>query len=377
MDGPNARAKPDVHEAYVTFRRSEDAYNAFVANRNDTKSSDELITVLPVDTWKVAPVLGMKDELEELSHRIEEVDEAEDPRFVYRMYITPGMLLRVFRSFLRVSKTFLDGLDLLYELDDSDDESTEDESEESDESEETGETEGAMTEEATESDDESTDSEEVDDPDEELDCLSDREFEKRISEVIVKNLDFMESDFTTLAIRKNYISREMLQWFAPVLKHLHKLTIHTVRNCNILYAMASYCPNVQSFHLDGKKWTGEFEQMPAEAWPSLKELFLNINTWSDEDKRKLHQFIEMNSQILSLQIELPIDLDLLATIGKTLVDLNTLAFVRNNFEGLNVVLDSLAGLTEMRGLKMSALKVEKNHLNGLIKVFNIKHRRYF
>lgn len=363
VDGLHARAKPDVHEAYVTFHRSLDAYNAFVANRNDTKSSDGLITVLPVDTWKIAPVLSIKDELEELSNRIEEVDEVEDPRFVYRMYITPGMLLRVFRSFLRVSKAFLDGLDLLYELDDSDDALLEDESEESDESEETGETE-----EATESDDESIDSE--DDPDKQLDCLSNHEFEKRISEVIVKNLGFLETQLSTLAIRKKCISTEMLQWFAPVLKNLHKLTIHTVRNCNILYAMVSYCPNVQSFHLDGKKWSGEFEQMPAEPWPSLKELYLNIITWSDEDKRKLHQFIEMNSQILSLQIELPIDLDLLATIGKTLVDLNTLAFVRNNFEGLNVVLDSLAGLTEMRGLKMSALNVEKNHLNGLIKVMN-------
>ncbi|XP_055304260.1 uncharacterized protein LOC129569451 [Sitodiplosis mosellana] len=374
VNGANAKAKPDVHEAYITFNRSEDAYKAFVDNRNDTKSSDELITLLPIDTWKVAPVQSKDDELTELSRRIEDVDEDEDPRFIYRMYITPAMLLKVFRAFLRISKSFLNGLDLNYELDESDDESDESDDElfdketvkydpESDASEQTDQTEESTSQEATENEDESSDSEETD-PDAELDCLNNHEFEKRISEVIVKNLG---PKFETLSIRKDHISWEMLQWFAPVLKQLNKLTIHIVSNCNILYAMPSYCANVQSFHLDGNEWDGEFEQMPAESWPSLKELYLNIITWNDEDKHKLQQFIELNPQIMSLQIESPIDLDLLATIGKKLVDLNTLAFVRSDFEGLNIVLDNLAGLTEMHGLKMSALKVEKNHLNGLIK----------
>lgn len=282
------------------------------------------------------------------------------------------MLLKIFRSFLRVSKEFLEGLDLQYKLDESDDE-TDDESsnddeyeqsENSEDSEETDHTEEIATEsqDGTDNEEESSESEEDDDPDKELDCLTHHEFEKRIAEVIVKNLG---SKFETLTIRKDNVSREMLQWFKPVLKQLTKLTIRT--NSNILYALPSYCPNLEQFHLDGIEWNGEFDDVAAEAWPSLKELYINISIWNDEDKKKFRQFIELNPQILSLQIESPLDLDTLSMIGKTLVDLNTLAFVRENFEGLNCVLDNLAGLTEIHGLKMSALEVEKSHLNGLIK----------
>lgn len=37
----------DIHEAYVTFARSKDAYHAFIAGRRGTKA----IQVLPADTW--------------------------------------------------------------------------------------------------------------------------------------------------------------------------------------------------------------------------------------------------------------------------------------------------------------------------------------
>lgn len=87
VNSATAKVKPDVHEAYVTFERSEHAYKAFMENRNETKTSDELITVLPIDTWKVTPVQSKDDELNEVSYCIEEVDEDETMQFMYRMYV--------------------------------------------------------------------------------------------------------------------------------------------------------------------------------------------------------------------------------------------------------------------------------------------------
>lgn len=87
----------------------------------------------------------------------------------------------------------------------------------------------------------------------------------------------------------------------------------------------------------------------------------------NEGNRKLQRFLELNPQIHTLQIDSIIDLEILTAIGKTLKDLNTLAFVRPNFEGLNLMLDNLTGLTNLNGLKFSALEVKKSDLNALAK----------
>lgn len=350
----NAKLKPDVHEAYIIFERSADAYKAFVANRDGKKFCEEVITVLPVDTWKVAPTVSENDEIIKLSHRISKVEE-DDAQFVYKMHITPGMLLRVFRSFIRLSKDFLTGLDLYYGPEDSSDDDSENETDETD-------------------DDEGSSVAKKDtvpkkEPDNDLNCITNQEFEKRIAEVLVKNVG---QKFHSLTIRKTSISMEMLQWFAPVLKTLKMLKIDTVTDCSVLYALHGYCPKVISLHLDGEEWTGEFDQMPIETWPSVKDLYLNVSDMDDDEiceegNRKFRRFIEVNPQITALQVDSIIDLDTLSTIGRTLKDLNTIAFVRQSFEGLNAVLDNLSGLTNLRGLKLSALEVEKTDLNALIK----------
>lgn len=381
VEGSALKLKPDVHEAYVTFVRSEDAYNAFIENRNETKSAEELITVLPVDTWKVSPVPKKEDELLELTRRISDIDEKGDPLFIFKLHITPQMLLKVFRSLLRISKEFLSGLDLRYELHDESESSDESDSSD-DETEDLETTDDSLVEkvsptiskkEPNESNEESSsadESRESENDVEELNCIQDHEFEKRLSEVLTQNLG---QKFEILTIRKDIITRKMLQWFAPVLKQLHRLVIYTVSDCSILYALHEYCPNVCNFHLESDEWFGEFDQVPIEAWPSLKELYLKLTTLNDDENanegnKKFQRFIELNPQITAIQIESAVDLDTLSTIGRTLHDLNTLAFVRNSFERLNSVLDNLCGLSQLCGLKMSALEVEKSDLNGLSKL---------
>lgn len=372
VNSSTAKAKTNVHEVYVTFERSEDAYNAFIENRNDTKSSDEIITVLPIDTWKIAPNISKDDEVCTLSRRITEVDEDGSPQYIYRMFITRGMLLRVFEAFLRVSKEFLNGLDLYYELDEEYDNSSGDESDESEVTVCTQKTEETEAEPEYESDNDECvdgsgdDSVQSDESDEEpeKDCLKNHEFEKRVAEVIVDNLG---AKFESLTIRKDEIAVELLQWFAPALKQVQKLAIHTESNCSILYALPSYCPSATSFHLDGVNWTGDFEDFTAQAWPSLQELYLDVSNDTDENKQKFRTFIELNPQLISMQIDSAIDLDTLAVIGQKTVGLNNLAIKRSSFEGLNCMLDNLAGLTELNGLKITALNVEKDHLNGLVK----------
>lgn len=337
------------------FKQSEDAYNAFIANRDDNKSSDEVVAVLPVNTWKLERTISQKVELAELSRRIVEIDnEDDDTQFVYKMFITPGMLLRVFRLFILKSRDFLTGLYLHYGLDPPDDDDVDDNNSNSGQNDD-----GSDSKKSTDENDPTLD----------INCITQHEFEKRIAEVVVKNIG---KSFITLTLQKSAISTEMLQWYAPVLKQLKDLRIHTEYDCGLMYALHGYCPNVRSFHLDGDGWEGEFDQVTVEKWPSLRDLYLNISDMDDEilcneGNRKLEQFIEANPQIHTLQIDSIIDLGIVTAIGKTLKDLNALAFVRPNFEGLNSVLDNLSGLTKLNGLKFSALEVKKSDLNALAK----------
>lgn len=358
--------KPDIFEAYIEYRYSEDAYNAFIANRNDSKSSEEVITVLPMNTWKTKRKISPLEELAEMKRRIAYIENEKDKtQFIYKMVLTPGMLLKVFRQFIRESKEQLTGLFLHYELDplDSDDENDEDDENSSVESD------SECKEKAAAIDTDKQKSESKSGPTIETNCIAQHEFEKRIAEVVVKNIG---KKFTTLLLKKRSVSKEMLQWFAPVLKQLIDLRIHSDFDCSILYALHEYCPNVRSFHLEGNGWEGEFDQTAAENWPSMKDFYLNISDMDDdilcnEGNRKLQKFIEVNPQIRTLQIDSVVDLEIVTAIGKTLKDLHTLAFVRPNFEGLNSVLDNLTSLTKLHGLKFSALEVKKGDLNALTK----------
>lgn len=232
------------------FKQSEDAYNAFIANRDDKKSSDEVVTVLPVNTWKLERTFSQKAELAELSRRIVEIDnEDDDTQFIYKMFITPGMLLRVFRLFILKSRDFLTGLYLHYGLDPPDDDDDNDNNSEHDDG-------GGLKELTNEND-----------PTLDINCITQHEFEKRLAEVVVKNIG---KSFVTLTLQKSIITTEMLQWYAPVLKQLQDLRIHTEYDCGLMYALHGYCPNVRSFHLDGDGWEGEFDQVAVEKWPSLR-----------------------------------------------------------------------------------------------------------
>lgn len=375
VKGSASKSKPDVHEAYITFARSEDAYRAFIENRNEIKSSEEIITVLPIDTWKILPVPKKHDEINELDRRISDVDYKADSNFIIRLSLTPHSLLRVFRSFVRSTKPFLDGLDLEYELENESDCESDDETVRIESSDEESSNEVKKTEKPPKQTNETNDekSQEATDEEEskveEINCIQNHEFEKRIAEIVVKNLGL---NFEILTLRKDAITREMLQWFAPALKQLTKLSIYTVSNCRILYALHEYCPNVENLHLEGCEWEGEFDQIPIEAWPSLKEFYLDVDGLCDDENgnegnKKFQRFIELNPQLTDIQIDTVIDLGILSTIGRTLIDLTTLAFVRDSFEGLNAVLDNVNGLKKMCGLKMSVLEVEKNDLNGLLK----------
>lgn len=341
-------------EVYVTYFRSEDAFKAFKANRDAEKCSKEVISVLPIDTWRTATRSKNGDVLNELSSRIGDIDDDCEPsHFIFKMHLTPGMLLKIFRLFLETSSDFLSGLDLNYDgLDSPDDDDDENKAQNQS-------TKKSTSKLACESG-----------------CLEKREFEKRIAEIVVQ---YMGPKFEILTIQKDNVSAIMIELFAPVFKQLKTLTIHAVSGCSILYALPIYCPKLSSLHLDGDEWQGDFVQLDPILWPSLKDLYLNVYDLEDEEtsddkwklceefREKLRKFIELNPQLETLQIDSAVDIDTLTTIGKNLKELHTLAFLRQNFEELNAVLDNLNGLKKLVGLKFSAYEVEKNDLNALSK----------
>lgn len=339
-----------MHEAYVTFVNSVDAYKAFISNRSDKKSSEEIITVLPIDTWKIAekPV-----ELPEIFRRMSKIEEDDEPQRILKVDITSGALLRIFEACLRKLNCVIDGMDIYFQLDESLYESSEDLSVAA----------GDLPL-SQKTDKKDSDAESDSDSDTELNSIENDEFEKRVAEVWVKHLC---SRFETLSLRKFFMTMELIQWISPVLKQCKKLLIDVKSDCNILYALHEFCPNVKSFHLDGDEWRGDFEHIPAEPWPSLTELFLNIASCTNELQSKFRLFIAMNPQLTVLQMESVVDVDTLAVIGQSLINLNTLSFVREDFKQLHRVADNLITLTELRGIKITALEVEKQHLNKLSK----------
>lgn len=370
----SSKTKPDIYEAYVTFKRCEDAYKAFKANRRRKKSSEEIVSVLPADTWRLEP-LGEEEELAKLSHRIANI-ENDNTQFIYKMFFTRGMLLRIFRAFLRLSRAFLTGLILQYGSENSSDEESDDDSDSDSDTDSDTDKETdikADVEADIEADTSSTEAVKSLAMNPEIDAsfehIKNREFERRITELITR---YIGPKFCTLTIKKRRLSMKMLQWYRPILKPLTILKLHSHYDCNILFALHEYCPNLVSFHLLGDEWDGDFDRTPVAAWPSLKDFFLNISDMDDDElcdegNLKLCEFFKLNPQITTIQICSIISDDILSSIGKNLKGLTTLAFVRQNFDGLNFVLDHISKLKQLRGLKITAMEVERMHLSGLIK----------
>lgn len=372
----------DTYEMYVTFVHSVDAYKAFISNRNGKKSADNIISVLPIDTWKIAD----KDvELPEIFHRMSRIEEDGEPQRILKFDITGGSLLRIFEACMRKLGPVVDGLDIYFQLDQSMYESSDEEGGDSGNVSQNTVKFNENDAETQQSVKEQVDTEPQTDPqplteavrqskqdlqpkqlesNTESNSLENYEFEKRVAEVWVKHL---HKRLETLSLRKFNISRDLIGWLAPILKQCKKLLIDIKADCNILYALHEYCPNVTNFHLDGDEWNGDFEHITAKPWPSLKELYLNIASCTDDLQRKFRLFIAMNPQMTVLQIESVVDVDTVAVIGQSLLNLNTLAFVRDDFKQLHRVADNLVSLTELRGLKITALEVEKEHLNKLSK----------
>ncbi|XP_031618972.1 uncharacterized protein LOC116338061 [Contarinia nasturtii] len=381
---------PTDHDVYVTFERSEDAYKAFMHNRFKQKVSNDLDYVMPIDTWKISTRQTKLEEVNALSKRITDVDN-ENPQCIFRIDITGRFLLKFFRSLLRLCAFSIEGLDLAYKLapgdedyeesssleffpvgeaikeverDEKDDEDTDDETDASECSVET------VVPQNPEPDDYFDMEIETDIYGDEYDanmedgyyCLEDYEFEKNIAEIVCNKVG---PKFKTLTIRHEYITPCMLASFVPVLQMLHTFNIHTEYNGNLFFVLPAYCPQVRSFHLNGIDMDGDFNEAPVLKWPTLHELYLCTSDSDVKFLEKFRKFIELNDQLEALQVECDLDIPTIQTIGRTLKNLTTLALIRRTFEGLNGLLDSVVGLSELRGLKLSVLKVERHHLNAL------------
>lgn len=186
-----------------------------------------------------------------------------------------------------------------------------------------------------------------------------------------------------------------MKLFEPAFDQITTLNIHTRYNGNLFFALPRLCPLLQSFQLDGDfffflnlftfhfqlspitltlsfcltgdLWTGDFDHYQPVEWKTLTELYLCTRISDEEVNEKIRKFIELNPQITALQIEFDLEVETIATIGRSLKDLRTLAVVRSTFEGVNSLVDTVVGMSYLQGLKISVMEAEKTQLNILAK----------
>lgn len=321
---------PNIHEVYVTFVLSEDAYNAFLSNRWSFKTAK----VLPADTWHqpgvklipmdLIPIMNDNHECENIEISVHDILN-DRTHFCESMNIKttvhlkqPANLKSIFEG-IRPMKERVQDLTIIFDM------------------ESVGVT---------------------------LNCLSDHEYVSRIIQVLGTCVGENFSQLTICEIKT--ISMDLLEEFAPLLQNVKSLEIQSESDGSVMYALQKYCPNLNTLKLFALSWNGEFSNLAAQQWPTLFDLNLCIQESDTENIEKLQNFFELNPQLTHLEVRLTADNELCDTIGK-LPNLEHLAIVRQTYDDIELILNILSELKKLKSVVFNVLMVEKNGLNAMIK----------
>ncbi|XP_055304270.1 uncharacterized protein LOC129569459 [Sitodiplosis mosellana] len=342
--GASSINTPDIYEAYVTFAQSEDAYNAFIANRHDSNA----IKVLPADSWRQPTVQLTRPEdikfLHDTAHRCHDPNWTRDDvvlcdlvkvslndsecfcefaaaTFHVEIDQRSWMKLKTIREMGRPMKARLQCLVLHYSME----------------------------------------------PDEKYEnAISNDEYFRRVSQVLSTCIGDKYDEMTILGV--NAISLKMLHDLAPLLWPLETFTFQAESNASVMYALPAYCPNVDFLLVEANSWDGDCYYQVPKHWPSLSRLVLkgDLKMENDADAAKLCRFFEVNQHLCSVQIELLVDYRLCKAIAKNLKSLESLSFICATYNDVYPILDILPGLTNLSQITITILTV-KNELGAMVR----------
>ena len=342
--GARSAYSSSLHEVYVTFAQSNDAYNAFMAHRHDSKAT---IKVLPGDTFRQPNVQLTRPEdikfLHDTAHRCHDPNWTRDEvvlcdlakvsindrdcfcefaaaTFDVEIDQRSWMKLKTIREMGRPMKDRLQCLVLHYDM-------------ESDEKYEN--------------------------------AISNDEYFRRVVQVLSTCIGDKYDEMTILGMKA--ISREMLHDLAPLLRPLERFTFEAESNASVMYALAAYCPNVDFLLVEANSWDGDCSNEVPQYWPSLSHLVIkgNLNVSNVTDAAKLHRFFEVNKQLCSVGTDLLADYQLCKAIAENLKNLDTLSLICATYNDVNPILDLLPGLKDLTRITITILSV-RNELSAMV-----------
>ncbi|XP_031619112.1 uncharacterized protein LOC116338162 [Contarinia nasturtii] len=333
----SASITPNIHEAYVTYVRSSDAFMAFSKNRVNSNA----IKVLPADTWHQAGFelkdFGASTFVSDTTHhcndpkwpkhevRAIDLDELSNlsDHFCEHTELTLRIPfekrnLKIIRKTVRPLKLQLRKLTLDFDFIEKD-----------------------------------------------INCLSFDEYIKRVVEILCSSVG---DKFCSLSINGPALTTEMLDNFTPMLRRLTELSATFQSTKVSIYDLRDYCPSLEDLLIFAKSW--ERSVTDIRHWPSLTVLAILGEMkfqQNSEDGRRFGRFIELNPQIETLEITVVIDIHMCKLITEKLPKLKIFTFVRETYTDIDLVLDMLGHLKQLEMIKMSILNVKKGELWAMVK----------
>lgn len=338
-DADTAAIASNIHMVYVTFALSEDAYNAFLANRSD---DSKVIKILPADTWRQPGVeLEQPEQLTVINENPEQENQndinvhdilndrsrfCENAKVDITVHLEQPANLKSICEGIRPMKEHIQHLNIVFDMTPND---------------------------------------------ELINCLSNREYVSRIIQVLCTCVGENFRELTIMGVET--ISVDLLEELAPMLQQVEHLRLRNKMDGAVMYALNEYCPNLLSFDMIAMSWDGEFTDADSTAqnWPTMTFLALTMNQSVASDTEhgmKLQRFLEINPQLEDLYLNTVVDNGLFDSVVKHLPNLTHLAIVRKNYDEIEMILDQLAELKNLESIMINTLFVEKSGLNTMVKV---------
>lgn len=201
------------------------------------------------------------------------------------------------------------------------------------------------------------------------DCIDNYDFQQRVMEVIGKHATGPKLYELTMN-GFGRITLAMLNCLSPLLKPLNDLTINTTY-CSILYLIQKFCPKLKVLHLTGRNSEGDDgKDEPVRAWPSLIWFVCNcvpFNADSDTNcGKRLRSFFTQNPQLEIIELNFMVENSLLKVIAKVLRNLKTLTVSRESFDGFGGIIHHVIRLKRLESIMITTWSFKTCHFKSLL-----------
>lgn len=205
--------------------------------------------------------------------------------------------------------------------------------------------------------------------------LLQEDFEKRITQKIVKNVG---EHLTVLTIFYNPLKRipnEILNLLAPILQNIQTLTWNAQSTCDTILKLCSLCPQLETLTLKNRQLTCEHRAESYNlCWPNLKSL--EILQWFEELNAdcvlNFNEFLKSNPQLERLKLK-NVTRKTLETMAEYSTNLKYLELIQN-VNSANLI-DTNILSTDFMNLEMIVIREKitppSEHVRDRIRAFKM------